>query len=155
MSLLLLFAGTGTVAPVVAEVVAERATFTEHNHAVWDENNGGRMSGALALTVGAERPTWNLFWVNQQTAVDLSSGWTFVVDLLAPGASTYRTLSATVTANPTPTVDTGDPDDTPTLEVDIDAGELDGIATGRAKVKVTATSGGKDRVGFWRAVVNA
>ncbi len=109
---------------------------------------------ALKLFVGRELPVWSLFWLNSVGAArDLSAGWTFVVTVRQAGTDT--TVTATVTANATPTADTGSAADIPTLTVAPDAGQLDNLRTGDARVHVVATrtADSFDLEQEWKALV--
>lgn len=116
---------------------------------------------SIEIFVGRELPAWSLFWLDDiGTPVDLSTGYTFVVAVrqLVDGTPTDTTITATVTANATPTADTRSSADIPTLTVAPAAGQLDNLTTGgkdttKIIVVATATSGGKDREQQWPAIV--
>ena len=102
----------------------------------------------VVLYVGRERPGLSLFWLDSSgAALDLSGYGGFSVVLEQGGTETA--LSATVTANSSPTTDTGSAADIPTLSVAFASAALDSITVGPGTLKVIATSGTTDREGQW------
>jgi hypothetical protein len=107
------------------------------------------------LYVGRELPGLELHWADSiNDPVDLSDGYTFAVSLEQNGTTTALS-GAVVTANPSPTLDTGSSADVPTLAVAFTAGALDAITAGPAVLRVAANNGGRDRLGVWRLVVGS
>lgn len=105
--------------------------------------------------IGRERPGLSLFWLDSTgTPVDFTAGgsWTWVTTVEQDG--TTSTLSgATVTANASPTTDSGSSTDVPTISMSFVPGALDNLSVGPAVLRVAATSGGLDRLGVWQLEV--
>ena len=106
------------------------------------------------IYIGRERPGLGLFWLDSTgVAVDLTVGtWTFAVTLEQDGTTATLT-GATVTANASPTADTGSSADVSTLSMSFSAGSLDNLSVGPAVLRVAATSSGLDRLGVWQIEV--
>ena len=107
------------------------------------------------IYVGRERPGLSLFWIDSTGApVDFAAGgsWSYNITLEQDGTTATLT-GASVTANASPTTDTGSSADVPTLSMSFAAGSLDNLSVGPAVLRVAATSGGLDRLGVWQLEV--
>ena len=114
--------------------------------------------GTLVIHQGRELPTWDLWCLSATgTAIDFSSGWTMPTSVVLRQSGVDDTVTATVTANATPTGDGSGTSDVASLNVAPANGELDAITTGPATlvVVVTHTSSGKDREFQFPAVVRS
>jgi hypothetical protein len=104
------------------------------------------------LRRGAERPGLAVFWSDTLgDPVDLSGGYTFVVSITQDG--TASTLTASVTANASPTNDRGLSNDVPTLDIAFAAGALDNLSAGPGVLKIVATKAGLNRDNECRVLV--
>jgi hypothetical protein len=105
----------------------------------------------MTVYIKSERPGLSLFWLDSSnTPVDFTTAgnWSYTTTLEQDGV-TSTLDGATVTANPSPTTDSGGFNDVPTLTVSFEAGSLDDLTVGPATLRVAASFGGLDRLGVW------
>jgi len=98
-----------------------------------------------------ERPGLGLYWLDTLgDPVDFTTAgsWTYAITVEQDGTTSTLT-GASVTANASPTADTGSSADVPTLTMTFAAGALDNLAVGPAVLRVAATAAGLDRLGVW------
>jgi hypothetical protein len=107
------------------------------------------------IYIGRERPGLSLYWIDSSgSPVDFTVAgvWTYTVTIEQNNVTSVL-AGATVTANASPTTDTGSSADVPTLSMSFAAGSLDNLTVGPAVLRVAALASGLDRLGIWHIEV--